>query len=54
MLSIAFSAMETPMGLSAETAGEKTVFVREYLRFRNGKWEDVTSHFRRPRRKRGR
>lgn len=24
----------------------KTVFVREYLRFRYGKWEDVASHFR--------
>jgi hypothetical protein len=29
-------------------AGEKTVFVREYLRCRYGKWEVVTSHFRRP------
>ena len=32
---------------------EKTVFVREYLRCRNGKWEQVRSHFRRPRRNRG-
>jgi hypothetical protein len=29
-------------------AGEKTVYVREYLRFRYGKWEAITSHFRRP------
>ena len=27
---------------------EKTVLVREYLRFRYGKWETVISHFRRP------
>lgn len=27
---------------------DKTVYVRSYLRFRNGKWEDVTSHFRKP------
>lgn len=27
---------------------EKTVYVRSYLRFRYGKWEDVTSHFRKP------
>ncbi len=27
---------------------EKTVFVREYLRCRYGKWETVVSHFRRP------
>jgi hypothetical protein len=26
----------------------KTVFVREYLRFRLGAWETVVSHFRRP------
>ncbi len=26
----------------------KTVYVREYLRFRYGKWEDVASHFRKP------
>jgi hypothetical protein len=31
------------------TAEEKTVFVREYLRCRNGKWECIRSHFRRPR-----
>jgi len=29
-------------------AREKTVYVRAYLRFRYGKWEDVTSHYRRP------
>lgn len=29
----------------------KTVFVREYLRLRNGRWETVKSHFRRPRRR---
>ena len=33
--------------------GEKTVYVREYHRFKNGKWEVVTSHFRKPRSKRG-
>lgn len=27
---------------------EKTVYVRSYLRLRNGKWEDVSSHYRRP------
>jgi len=32
-------------------AEEKTVFVNEYLRCRNGKWEVVPSHFRKPRRK---
>lgn len=29
----------------------RTVFVREYLRLRNGRWETVRSHFRRPRRR---
>lgn len=33
------------------TSAEKTVFVNEYLRCRNGKWEVVASHFRKPRRK---
>lgn len=28
--------------------GEKTVFVRFYLRLRYGKWESVHSHYRRP------
>lgn len=28
--------------------GEKTVLVRYYLRLRHGKWEAVTSHYRRP------
>jgi hypothetical protein len=32
---------------------EKTVYVNGYLRCRNGRWEDVSPHFRRPRRKRG-
>jgi len=27
--------------------GEKTVFVRSYVRRRNGSWETVVSHFRR-------
>ncbi len=36
------------------TGEAKTVEVREYLRCRNGKWEQVRSHNRRPRRKRGR
>lgn len=27
---------------------EKTVYVREYERFRLGKWEDVCGHFRSP------
>jgi hypothetical protein len=31
---------------------EKTVFIRDYLRCRNGKWEEISSHFRRPRHKR--
>jgi hypothetical protein len=31
--------------------GEKTVFVRSYLRLRLGKWQTVKSHFRKPRRK---
>lgn len=29
-------------------ADGKTVYVREYQRLRNGKWETVISHFRRP------
>lgn len=29
-------------------ADGKSVYVREYLRFRYGRWEEVTSHFRRP------
>ena len=33
--------------------GDRTVFVREYVRFKNGKWETVASHFRRPRSQRG-
>lgn len=28
--------------------GEKTVYVRSYLRFRYDKWESVTAHFRKP------
>lgn len=40
------------MRLNCRDDGEKTVFVREYLRCRNGKWETIASHFRRPRRKR--
>lgn len=52
MPSIAFSHDGAAMSRAAESAEEKTVFVRDYLRFRNGKWEDVSSHFRRPRRKR--
>ena len=28
--------------------GEKTVYVRSYLRCRNGQWETVTHHYRRP------
>ena len=31
---------------SNRTTGEKTVFVRQYDRFRYGKWERVISHFR--------
>jgi hypothetical protein len=27
---------------------QKTVYVRQYLRFRYEKWETVVSHFRRP------
>lgn len=27
---------------------EKTVFVHQYVRRRNGKWEDVCQHTRRP------
>jgi hypothetical protein len=37
------------MNFIAKLAGEKTVFVRSYHRFRHGKWETVVSHFRRPR-----
>lgn len=36
------------MTTAAVTTDGKTVFVREYLRLRHGKWEDVTSHFRKP------
>jgi hypothetical protein len=32
---------------------EKAVFVRSYLRLRNGKWQEVSCHYRKPRRKRG-
>lgn len=32
-------------------AEDRTVLVREYLRLRNGRWETVRSHFRRPRRR---
>lgn len=32
----------------AELIGEKTVYVRTYLRLRHGKWETIVSHFRRP------
>jgi hypothetical protein len=32
----------------SEYTGEKTVFVREYLRCRYGRWESVKSHHRRP------
>ena len=35
----------------AELPGDRTVFVREYVRFLNGKWQVVTCHFRKPRRK---
>jgi hypothetical protein len=35
------------MGMNRLAEG-KTVFVRAYDRFRYGKWEAVTSHFRRP------
>jgi hypothetical protein len=48
MLSIVVLAMEMFVRTSAATAGEKTVLIREYLRFRYGKWETVISHFRRP------
>ena len=34
--------------MSAFQGADKTVFVREYLRERFGKWETVTSHYRRP------
>jgi hypothetical protein len=37
----------------ANLTGDRTVFVREYVRLRNGKWQVVTCHFRKPRRKRG-
>jgi hypothetical protein len=40
------------MNASTE-AEEKTVFVRAYLRLRNGKWQEVSYHYRKPRRKRG-
>jgi hypothetical protein len=32
----------------ATLIGEKTVYVRSYLRLRYGKWETVVSHSRRP------
>jgi hypothetical protein len=51
MLSIAVSAMEDFPMWKPPAAEAKTVEVREYLRCRNGKWEVVTSHFRKPRRK---
>jgi hypothetical protein len=34
------------------TGSERTVFVREYVRLRNGKWQVVACHFRRPRQER--
>jgi hypothetical protein len=42
------------MRLINQDAEAKTVSIREYLRCRNGKWEHVRSHLRRPRRKRSR
>ncbi len=30
------------------TTSDKTVHVRQYQRFRNGEWEDVCKHTRRP------
>lgn len=38
--------MEVPVGAFAE--GEKTVFVRSYLRYRFDEWATVVSHYRRP------
>jgi hypothetical protein len=34
-------------------ADDRTVYVREYLRLKNGRWETVKAHFRRPRRANG-
>ena len=36
------------MGAFVEGDGEKTVFVRSYLRLRFGNWESVRSHYRKP------
>lgn len=48
----ASTRMEVPM-TAPENANERTVYVRSYLRLKNGKWQEVTCHYRRPRRKRG-
>jgi hypothetical protein len=45
---LSFQIGGAAMKSRALLAGEKTVFVRSYLRHRFGSWETVCAHFRRP------